>query len=61
MIKYESQCVQCGLPCIGSACRNYRVRILECDKCHEEFDKLYNFDGDEICEECLLEEFEVIE
>lgn len=61
MIRYESQCVDCGLPCIGNACRYYKVRILECDNCHEEFDRLYNFDGDELCESCVLERLEVIE
>lgn len=61
MIRYESSCVNCGFPCRYEACQNYRVRILECDRCHDELDKLYDFYGEEICEECLLKEFEVIE
>ena len=34
---------------------------LLCDKCEEEVEKLYKYDGQEICEECLLSKFEVIE
>lgn len=59
--RYESQCVDCSFPCRYEACPNYKVRILECDRCHDEFDKLYDYGGEEICEECLLKEFEVIE
>lgn len=61
MIRYESQCVNCGFPCRYEACPNYKVRILECDRCKDEVEKLYDYDGEEICEECLLKEFEVIE
>ena len=59
--RYESQCVNCGFPCRYEACPNYKVRILECDRCGSEEDKLYDYGGEEICEECLLKEFEVIE
>ena len=44
-----------------SACQNRNVKHLYCDKCKEEVEKLYKYDGQEICEECLLKEFEVIE
>lgn len=62
--RYENQCCNCSVPaypCIGNSCQNRHVKILECDKCHDEVDKLYIFDGMELCEECLLKEFEVIE
>ena len=32
-----------------------------CDKCGDDVEKLYKYDGQEICEYCLLKEFEVIE
>jgi hypothetical protein len=61
MVKYESGCVDCGFPCIGMACRHYRVKVLKCDNCRQEVDKLYKYDGKELCEECVLEELEVVE
>ena len=60
--RYESQCVQCGFPCRYEACPNYKVRMLICDFCNDEVDRLYKYDSStELCEECLLKEFEVIE
>lgn len=63
MITYEDECVGCPteLGCIGSACPNRNVPHLYCDKCKDDVEKLYKYDGQEICEECLLAEFEVIE
>ena len=64
MITYEDECCGCATesyPCIGSACPNRNVKHLYCDKCEEDVEKLYKYDGQEICEECLLKEFEVIE
>lgn len=61
MTRYESQCVDCGLPYIGNACRCYKVK-MECDECGEECEKLYvGLSGRELCAECALEELEVIE
>ena len=63
MITYEDECVGCPteIGCMGSACPYKNVPHLCCDKCEEEVEKLYKYDGQEICEECLLKEFEVIE
>ena len=63
MITYEDECVGCPteLGCMGSACPNRNVPHLYCDKCDEEVEKLYKYDGEEICEDCLLAELEVIE
>lgn len=58
---YSNDCVDCGLPCRGSACRYYRVQHFKCDYCKEEDIKLYNYNDDEICEECLIKQFEVVE
>ena len=63
MIKYENECCGCavpGYPCMGSACPNRNVPHMYCDRCGEEFEKLYKFDGEEICAECLLSNFEYI-
>ena len=50
--KYESDCVDCGLPCIGNSCRYYRVAVDYCDVCGSD-DAKYNVDGTDYCEECL--------
>lgn len=61
-IIYENQCVDCGFPCRYEACRYYKVRVLECDNCHEEADKLYiGISGNQLCAECALEELETVE
>ena len=64
MITYEDECCGCAVPsypCIGIAYHNRNVKHLYCDKCEEAVEKLYKYDGEEICEGCLLKEFEVIE
>ena len=57
MVKTESGCVDCGLPCNGVACPNYRVLVFECDLCHDEVDELYEVDGEDLCLDCLKKEF----
>lgn len=59
-IKCENQCVDCDFPCRYAACRYYKVRVLECDNCHDEVDKLYKLDGIELCEICVLDRLEVV-
>ena len=57
----ENECVNCGLPCLGDKCRYRNVVHCYCDDCHSE-EKLYYFDGRELCLCCierLLEKVEV--
>lgn len=61
MIYHTNDCVDCNLPCIHKACPYYDVKHFKCDFCGEEDVKLYEYNGSEICEECLLKEFNVIE
>ena len=60
MKKFENECVNCDLPCIGSFCRYLNVPHYYCDYCGEE-ETLYDYDGDEVCASCLLQQFTVIE
>lgn len=63
MKKIENECVDCtsvGLPCFGNSCPNRNVVRFYCDRCGDE-DTLYKYYGEEICADCLLGEFEVIE
>ena len=61
MIYYTKECRKCGLPCLHNACPYYKVKHFKCDYCGEVDIKLYNYNGDEICEDCLLDEFDVID
>ena len=58
MIKYENECVGCPQGCIH--CGRDKTQHLYCDKCGADCEELYNFLGEELCEECLLKTFEKI-
>ena len=62
MKRIEDECVDCPteMGCLGSSCPNRNVVRYYCDYCGKE-EKLYDYDGDEICEECLLKQFDVVE
>ena len=63
MIKYENECCGCATesyPCLGSSCPNRKVPHLLCDRCGEDVEELYKVDGEELCEECLKDNFEKI-
>ena len=56
----ETECVDCGLPCIGNACRHYQVTRYYCDKCNDET-TLYEFEGFELCIDCIKKELTIVE
>ena len=60
----ENECVGCtsmGLPCMGSSCPNRNVVRCYCDECGEETTLYYYDDDKELCADCLLEKFEIVE
>lgn len=61
MIWKENECVGCppDWGCLGNACPNRTIR-MECDHCHEEVDKLFWFQGEQWCAECVLEEYDEV-
>ena len=59
MIEVTNECVDCGLHCIGSICKYFSVPRYYCDICGDE-SVLYDYDGSEICADCLIEQFEII-
>ena len=61
MIKIESDCYDCDLPCIYEACPHYRVVVYKCDHCKYPVDKLYHFDGEELCIDCIEHRLERVE
>lgn len=63
MIIYENECMGCQpeLPCIGSGCKYYYpIGKHVCDECGDE-NTLRYYEGLELCENCLLEKFPVVE
>lgn len=63
MIKYEDECVGCpkDMGCLGKYCPNRNVPHLYCDHCGEEVSELREYDGEQWCEDCILEEFDIVD
>lgn len=64
MRRVENECVGCkdiGLPCVGSSCPNRNIVRWYCDECGEETTLYYYDDDIELCADCLLGKFEIIE
>ena len=51
MVRFEDECVGCPteMGCLGNSCPYRNVPHLYCDKCGEEFDELYDLDGEQLC------------
>lgn len=63
MRKVENECCGCAVPaypCLGSSCPKRNVIHLYCDDCGEET-QLYDYDGDELCKDCILERLDLKE
>lgn len=53
----KSECLGCAVPaypCLGSLCPNRHITVHVCDECEAE-DVLYDYNGRELCAECLLD------
>ena len=61
MKRIENECVDCGLPCLGSTCPYRNVVRYYCDKCGEEAYPLYHYEGKEVCVECILKDLDIVE
>ena len=62
MRRVENDCCGCAVPaypCMGDSCPNRHVIHLYCDKCENETSNLYSYNGQELCESCLLEEAKI--
>lgn len=46
--------MSCGFPCRHEGCPYYKVLTLFCDQCGDEVGDLYDYDGKQVCEDCLL-------
>ena len=58
----EDGCIGCPpeLGCLRSACRYKNEIHYYCDQCHNET-ILYDYDGSELCIDCLADKFEKVE
>ena len=64
MVTYENECCDCavpGYPCLGSSCPNRHVKHYYCDDCRDDVEKLYLFEGEELCLDCIENRLEVVE
>lgn len=62
MVRYEDQCVGCPpeMGCMGSACPNQNVPVWSCDECGDEDVELYDYDGSQLCQSCLVSKFKIV-
>lgn len=57
MIIERNDCCDCAVPsypCMGNSCPLRHVRIHVCDECESEA-LLYDYEGRELCQDCLLD------
>lgn len=52
MREFRNDCVDCD-NCVH--CGRDKTPVLVCDSCQEEHEILWEWDGEELCEDCLLE------
>ena len=57
----ENECLNCPpeIGCMGDTCPNKNVARFYCDECGEE-EILYCYDGEELCQDCLLRRFDKV-
>lgn len=63
MVRLENDCCDCavpGYPCRGSSCGLRSNPHYYCDECEEET-VLYECEDKQLCAECLLKRFPVVE
>ena len=61
-MKYtDTGCVDCQLPCLKQSCPNFEVTHYRCDECGEEDITLYEFDGQELCVDCVVKQLHVVD
>lgn len=53
MREVENNCVDCGLPCLGSSCPHRNAVFYYCDICGEYAE--YKIDGKDLCDKCAEE------
>ena len=58
MVRYEDDCVGCDWGSCSGCMYSHKLPHLYCDKCGLEDDLLYEYNGEQLCEDCLREAVE---
>lgn len=66
MIEIRNDCCGCATesyPCMGSLCPMRSTKHYICDCCGDDVGEgeLYQFDGEQLCIDCIRERLEVVE
>lgn len=64
MVVVSNECCDCatpGYPCIGDACYLRHYVHHYCDKCGDDVDTLYWFEGEQLCSYCVLNSLEEVD
>ena len=59
----RNECCDCAVPaypCLGKHCSLQNQRIYICDECKDEVDKLYEFESEELCIDCIEKRLKVV-
>lgn len=59
----ENECIGCAsdsYPCLGSLCPRRNAAHCFCDECGGEV-RLYHFEGQELCIDCIKDRLETVE
>lgn len=59
MIVIDSDCCNCGLPCLYEGCTYYKIARFFCDDCDSE-ENLWYFEGQQLCADCILKRLEEV-
>lgn len=54
MVEVRNDCVGCPQGCINCG-RKYDYKVLVCDNCNSEEEELYDYEGEQLCAECVLD------
>lgn len=59
--EYVDMCVGCPpeMGCLGDSCPQRNSLVFKCDNCESE-DEIYEFEGQELCIECIKELLEKV-
>ena len=62
-VEYSDECVGCPteMGCMGSACPNRNVKHYICDDCKDEVEELYEYEGEELCLDCVVKRLTKVE
>ena len=63
-IEYFDECCGCavpGYPCLGSSCPNRNVPHHVCDECGEDNETIYEYEGEELCLDCVVKRLTKVE